>query len=148
MAPRRLGSTPEAHALIIRHGPVFDHFAHRWCLKADLPDGTRATTIFDLAPNLHRAHIHPAAIPTYSMVLTPTDTDRLIVACHAGARPATITNPGRTLTVTHSRDSITMTSTTRDQQLTLTYRNHAAEALAILAGELHLMLTSWRRQAS
>ncbi|SES27319.1 hypothetical protein [Actinokineospora terrae] len=133
---RPTGPTPQAEALIVRHGPVFDHFAHRWCLKAELPDGTQATTIFDLDPGLSTAHLHPAAIPTYSVVLTRTDTVRLTAVCHTQGRTATFTSTGTRLTVTHAPDGITMTSATRNHQLTLTYHHHTATALAVITGEL------------
>ncbi|GLW90289.1 hypothetical protein [Actinokineospora globicatena] len=138
MSPRGrlIGPNPAAEALIVRHGPIFDHFAHRWCLKADLPDGSAATTIFDLDPGLSTALIHPAAIPTYSVVLTRTDTRRLNAVCQAAGQTATFTNNGTRLTVTHTPDSITMTSTTRNHQLTLAYRHHTATALALITAEL------------
>ncbi|MBM7770769.1 hypothetical protein JOD54_000973 [Actinokineospora baliensis] len=145
MPPR--GRSP-ADSLIVRHGPIYNHFAHRWCLKAQLPDGTPATTIFDLAPDLRTALIHPAAIPTYSIALTTSDTHRLADLYRKPSQTATFTNPGVTLTAAHTPDGITMTSTARHQQLTLTYRHSTAAALATLTAELRDMLPTHHKAAS
>ncbi|RLK60410.1 hypothetical protein [Actinokineospora cianjurensis] len=145
MPPR--GRSP-ADSLIVRHGPIYDHFAHRWCLKAQLPNGAPATTIFDLAPDLRTALIHPAAIPTYSVALVARDTHHLADVCRRSGQSATFTNPGATLTASHTPDGITMTSTAHHQQLTLAYRHHTAAALAIVTAELRDMLPAHHKAAS
>ncbi|RLK58691.1 hypothetical protein [Actinokineospora cianjurensis] len=125
--------------LIVRHGPVYDHFAHRWCLKGELLDGTQATTIIDLAPDRHTARIHPAAIPTYSLTLIPTDIARLATVCRTPSTAA-FTSASTSLTVTHTTDCIVMASATTSHALTITYRHNTAAALAVITAELQDML--------
>ncbi|WP_285608140.1 hypothetical protein [Actinokineospora globicatena] len=145
MPPR--GRSP-VDSLIVRHGPVYDHFAHRWCLKGELLDGASATTIFDLSPDLRTALIHPAAIPTYSIALIARDTDRLTDVCRRTGQSATFTNSGVTLTADHTPDGITMTSTAHHQQLALTYRHHTAAALFVITAELRDMFPAHHKAAS
>ncbi|WP_084467251.1 Scr1 family TA system antitoxin-like transcriptional regulator [Actinokineospora inagensis] len=124
MSPRGrlLGLSHEAEALIVRHGPVYGLFAHRWCLKGELPDGTHATTIFDLAHDQRAVWIHPAAVSTFSVVLNPGAVKALASTCAIPGSDVVFRHATAVVAVAQpAQGHITMAATSTCRRLDLTF---------------------------